>query len=98
MDEDARAFVLHRWAETERLAMVALGDPVAGHEVALGTMTRAVRQWQELQESGLPSRWVRRDLMDAMAPQDAPDELPEGATMAQTWSAASTFTPRSRYG
>ncbi|MCO5302924.1 MAG: hypothetical protein M9923_06850 [Phycicoccus sp.] len=88
MDEDARAFVLHRWAETERLAMVALGDPVAGHEVALGTMTRAVRQWQELQESGLPSRWVRRDLMDAMAPQDAPpDELPEGATMAQTWSA-----------
>ena len=25
MDEDARAFVLHRWAETERLAMVALG-------------------------------------------------------------------------
>lgn len=56
MDEDARAFVLHRWAETERLAMVALGDPVAGHEVALGTMTRAVRQWQELQESGLPSR------------------------------------------
>ena len=27
MDEDARAFVLHRWAETERLAMVAESAP-----------------------------------------------------------------------